>query len=531
MVKEKDSHVVLVLEHDVSDWKATEKRLKNHNITDYYEFDPQLDDLEGCKKWVKSADLNKYSIVFLDVFFWSEWDKIHEQSSKDEAYDLLRIIRERAPWLPVVAYTQHIDHGRLTYEMSRRHFDAIIPKKLIKSDSSFCLDLFDDIVKQATVTRQRLACVFDYLPLSTKTSPRSVPRRVPIELELDGDATSFLCEAIGEKRTQELLGTMFPLHRRLILREMKAGYSGNCTFRVEALGQQERFGRESYWFLKIGYDASELTEEVRAYREVQASGLHHGYYPPLLHAGVFVEPPLAAICYQLEPHCVTLLDFLLNSSTDSYNQLENIFDKLFSILFEISGHTPRENGLVNKHWFSINDIQNIVTRISNEVDVPVILQNDDVLGKLTDLPTKYKRGLIHGDLNASNILISSKDGFVYLIDFAHAKMAPIVLDAAKLEMDILLSFPLEQFSDETSSRALIEEKWQLGANLADSPLDIICRLIRTGITKKNSKISEEEWALACLHIALKYASYENQKSELRRLALKRAANIVTNLTS
>jgi len=158
---------ILFVEHDEQDWIGTLDRLDNFKIDMVFNIKSILGHLDLCISEIRKIDLDEFEAVFLDVYFWHDKEEFASNSAKDEAYQLLDILRSRAPWLPVIAYTQHLD-GKLTYEISRRQYDAIVPKQMIKRESSFSLQMFNHIVENAVKCRQKIANASDFIISSDK---------------------------------------------------------------------------------------------------------------------------------------------------------------------------------------------------------------------------------------------------------------------------------------------------------------------------------------------------------------------------
>ncbi len=190
--------------------------------------------------------------------------------------------------MPVIAFTQHLDQGKLTYEISKRHYDAIVPKKLIKKDTKFCVELFDEIVNNSINNRQSYANCCDYL--IDYIEKKEICDTNKFNIEMDDETQVFFYKHFNnEKKLKKYFGFIFPYHREVIIKKISDGFSGNQAFEVTAKSKETRFGTISFWFLKSGNKINELSDEIKAYREIQSSGIHHQYFPPILHNGVIAE--------------------------------------------------------------------------------------------------------------------------------------------------------------------------------------------------------------------------------------------------
>lgn len=443
---------------------------------------------------------------------------ITEHYNKDEAYILLEKIRQKAPWIPVIAYTQHLDQGKLTYEISKRSYDAILPKKFIKRDSSFCLELFDQIVETAISNRQSIINSYDYKFLNNKKNEIKLINE--LEIEADEKSLNFFNEHFSDSfKVNRFFYFNFPNHYRFIIRKLSDGFSGNQVFKIIAFSREQKFGKESYWFMKAGNKITELYWELNAYMDIKNAGLHHQYFPPLLHDGIIVQDSVGALVYQLEKDCTTLEKKLSDIHIDLYN---TTIKNLFLILKEIQMNNSFEIGLVKHHFIKKEKIISLYDKIKETNDISSILTNEENINKFMNIEVKYCKGLIHGDFHNRNIMVNTER--IYLIDFANADYKPVVFDAIKLELDTINAlYNLNKF-DKKLIFKLIQSKLFLNDTLADAH-EIYSNAIRKSLLNIYTNIDEKEWLIGNFVMSIKFASYNGISFEMKKMLLERAKNI------
>jgi CheY-like chemotaxis protein len=128
--------------------------------------------------------------------------------------------------------------------------------------------------------------------------------------------------------------------------------------------------------------------------------------------------------------------------------------------------------------------------------------------------TSYHAGVIHGDLNATNVLILDEDR-MRLIDFRHARVGPIAVDFAALETSVRLAGDLGSvidtglFSILDSERRAVKQPWRedTGKDAGAKPppywaevsnhIGRLCRKVT------EDKVSQREYWATCLLFALR----------------------------
>lgn len=128
--------------------------------------------------------------------------------------------------------------------------------------------------------------------------------------------------------------------------------------------------------------------------------------------------------------------------------------------------------------------------------------------------TSYHPGVIHGDLNATNVLVLDDDR-VRLIDFRHARIGPIAADFAAQEVSVRLAGDLAPLLNEgifqlvDRERRAVKQPWRSPAPeeaaAAQQPYwaqvsEHLGRLCR-GVT--DDKVSQREYWATCLLYALR----------------------------
>jgi len=126
----------------------------------------------------------------------------------------------------------------------------------------------------------------------------------------------------------------------------------------------------------------------------------------------------------------------------------------------------------------------------------------------------YDQSVVHGDLNASNVIVSSTNEIV-LIDFRHTERGPVTLDLAGLEASLRLTPQVWADVGEHAIRDLaIERKlwahdfsesddWWSGGPDAEPPYWARVSATLMGIAIRTMSVSRRQHAVTCLLYALR----------------------------
>jgi CheY-like chemotaxis protein len=160
-------------------------------------------------------------------------------------------------------------------------------------------------------------------------------------------------------------------------------------------------------------------------------------------------------------------------------------------------------------------------------DAKLELPTSKFLGSKVHTP--YHAGVIHGDLNATNVLILDED-HVRLIDFRHARVGPIATDFAALETSVRLAGDLDSVLETglisilDSERRAVKQPWREGAPQAAGAKpppywaqvsEHVGRLCRE-VTE--DKVAQREYWATCLLFALRIFR-PNSLGRARRMRL------------
>ena len=192
--------------------------------------------------------------------------------------------------------------------------------------------------------------------------------------------------------------------------------------------------------IKLSHSPAKLHKEVQAHTRMTRSGIEYARNVQLLWSGVLVENRTAGIVYQFAhgtKEAATLIE-------DDEKTIEDVCSRIGKILqdFYAKGTACRDlpaNVLVK--WgpeanFLLNAASAI--RTGDTADLLRALAANKPTRHLATSVT-FRQSLIHGDLHLGNVMLGDRD---VLIDYARSDVGPVVLDVARLAVDLLVRAPM-----------------------------------------------------------------------------------------
>jgi hypothetical protein len=240
----------------------------------------------GCRL-PHGQELDEVDLALVDLELFPPLEPVsYSQEDLRGGTEVLPYLRREAPWIPAIAYSR-------LFRPDSDHFLAIAcsfgfdghTTRGIFSSQGFTRRLWDGLLEHARLQRRR-AVVGEYF----QTTPDSIDLEVPYEAEtrLDDKFPSW----------RNVARATFFFSRKVVLEQLRGGWSGAEVLRAYVSQHPEDGGREGEWLWKVASSPSKLHREVQAHLQMVRSGLHFARIVPLLWHGVIIEDGIAAILYR-----------------------------------------------------------------------------------------------------------------------------------------------------------------------------------------------------------------------------------------
>jgi hypothetical protein len=374
----------------------------------------------------RNSELDKYDLALVDLELFPTKSSLYfEPDDLRGGTEVLPYLREEAPWLPVLAesrlYVKEAEHFLAV--AGSFGFDGHIPRGLFRK-GAIDRSLWESLISTAYDLRMK-AVIGDKLWRNRQ------------QLNIEASSEAELTLGALSRQWRELLSYVFCFNRKIVLDQLRGGFSGARVFRVYARSPFEHGGSEGEWLLKVSHSPSKLHQETQAHLNMLRGGLDFARMVPLLWPNVIVHRRVAAIAYQFA------------SGTEEASQLSDTKSNRKSLCKRLNPllkrfyRAPRSErsilGNLLSEWGPSSDtLRQIITLLPN-CEIKGVLKRaaaQQATGPLAE-SLEYRRCLIHGDLHLGNIMLGNSD---VLIDFARSADGPIAADAAKLVSDFLLRY-------------------------------------------------------------------------------------------
>lgn len=379
--------------------KYPDFRLKDYGLSDieYNEIDLILLDLELGKKVSNPPG---------DLF------------GKDR---ILPYLRNLARWIPVICLSGFLGSDRTVAKISTTGFDGLVSKNLFTSE--LFIPMWLGIENGARLNRIAALTGRGVIELQHSLKSTGDP--------IWGEIFEQQVDQIGKDEFVKLLSLLGLSEGRTTIDHIHQGFSGAVVARAYA----PRGSDTSCWLVKASQSPGKLDREIRRHREVFLDGVSRRLtVPPVWWAPIATKGG-AIIAYEFEQNSRTLLEEIRDSHIEIQVALESIRPALSSLYSGLSGAPIVPSHALRSYFKNLRSHEELP-----EKAIPNIFASktpNEALGQAVIL----KHGCQHGDLHASNILIS--DLGPALIDFAHylsraseSDMAAIpLIDLAKLACD------------------------------------------------------------------------------------------------
>jgi CheY-like chemotaxis protein len=333
-------------------------------------------------------------------------------------------LRSRAPWLPVIGYSQlfNSQHVQATLPSGGAFgFDAHLPRQFLVSDD-FTRAMWEQIL--ACAGRRRDEYV---LGIGSHGSPK-VHISSPLQKDLEDRYKVGL----------SLLKRCFHFAQQITVERLEPGYSGAAVYRVYSQGEGDVSAGEGQWVWKISDTPFRLHEECQRHQAMMRAGLDFARAVPVLWRGVLVQQRIGCIAYHFAKG--------YNSAPRACDEmgearvLRMIGHQLVGFYYSAGIQRRVVDKLVND-WFqwSLGEMGRVASNIGGAIDSEL---TSLLSGAGASVRCLWAR--VHGDLHLGNIMVNgdaARNNDVIFIDFARSNDGPVVLDLATLQVDLLIRYP------------------------------------------------------------------------------------------
>ena len=381
--------------------------------------------LVGCVL-PSAAEFDEFDVALVDLELSNhERGILYQPSDLAGGTEILPYLRSAAPWLPVIAESRLYEEeaGHFISVAGGFGFDGLWPQSLFRLNK---VKLIDQTFWNTTLDRARRLrqeAVVGILPAVDQLPAVEVAR---------GVAASF-----GEYAGafESITQTIFHFAGRVALQPLTPGYSGARVFRA-FVREHHGNAEANQWLLKVSRFPSKLNAEAQAHMGMMRAGLEFATGVPLLWRGVVTEGRLGAIAYKFAPGTTPAADVV-------HTDIARVSLQLTSLLqyFYRGAGASSEHAVLQQVLRQFGPSTSTLTTIRSQVAGPTAalfdaIMSDDENELAQVVPFTQTR--IHGDLHLGNVMLGDRP---VLIDFAHSRIGPIAVDAAKLVVDLLLRRP------------------------------------------------------------------------------------------
>lgn len=404
--------------------KALSRISVNNKIDFRSPIDPNIP--FGCSL-PSGKEFDRYDLALIDLeLFPTKASIYYEPGDLRGGTEVLPYLREEAPWLPVLAesrlYLKEAEHFLAL--AGSFGFDGHLPRDMFRK-GMIDKNMWDFFMQSASDLRKR----------SLVGEKVWQHRQIPT-IEASAEAEITLNSRTNDWKV--LIEYLFCFSRRVVLNQLRGGFSGADVFKTYVRSPFEDGGSEGEWLVKVSNSPWKLHQETQAHLTMLRRGIDFARMVPLLWNDVIVHDRTAAIAYQFATNTKEASEVL----EEGMSPVE-LCVRLNPMLKRFYRNTRKERSIIGKLVSEWGPTSEMLTRASaalsksqvKELTKHAALKHER--GALAE-DVEYQRCLIHGDLHLGNIMIGSQD---VLIDFARSDDGPIAIDAAKFISDLLLRMP------------------------------------------------------------------------------------------
>lgn len=469
-----DDKLTILLVDDMSGMEDQFKRLfRSIGITADIHFVQPRTKLEflGGAPIPRDQALECYDVALVDLEFFYPPDATLPEAKKHQGgTEALPVLRQEAPWLPVIAESRLIDGAspELIPIAASFGFDGLFPQTLLNPDAPFNRGVWDHMYRRAIFHRRVAAIGPTY-------DGESLAKNFTIS-----DADRATWEDHG-RTLETLLSISFHFARDIAITAVKPGLSGARVYRAVASGGDQQDTRPGYWLVKVSSSPWKLSREVARHLEMTRGG-EFAIAVPLLWRGVLVENRFGLIAYHFASGTVPAAEHSA-PLPDVMREVSALLSRFYPK--ELSRKPSNRDVVLRTFGPSPSDLARTLEKLPPSFRPFANAIVDDRDGTLAQ-PVEYQECRIHGDLHLGNIMLGDAP---VLIDFAWSRIGPIASDAARLAADLLVRHP------EWRERHL--PQWNAASKLASAlrPVADVFRLQQDDLQLFSDFLSLSLWEL------------------------------------
>lgn len=384
------------------------------------------EDFGGCRLPV-GREFDTVDLALIDLELFPPLESVfYTPEDLRGGTEILPYLRREAPWLPVIAYSKLFgqETARFVPIACGFGFDGHTTRGMFRQ-KWFDRDLWNSIVQRAGEQRRRAATGQQFDPaLSDQVEIEVGPA---VERRLDADIVGW----------RDAVKMAFFFARKVVLEDMKGGWSGALVMRAYARASHDDGGGEGQWMVKLSPSPHKLHKEVTAHLRMCRAGIKSARIVPLLWNGVLVHERIGLIAYQFARGSNEA-----TSLVDGGGKLVELGKELNGVLREFYHDSEVERdiagNLVSAAFVHRERLEKGLSEVNGDfadiLSAHLHGENDRVLGA----SVQYRRTLIHGDLHLGNVMLGDNK---VLVDFALSQPGPMAQDAARLIADVLVRAP------------------------------------------------------------------------------------------
>ncbi len=390
-----------------------------------------IETMFGLPELQRASFYEQFDLIFLDLELKGEIGKLKNKTTYDPddlqgGSLILPQIRNLAPWLPVIGFSQLLDNDSAYWlsVITSFGFDATISKSYFESNKRTTAD-WRNLFESVKHRRQAIARGLELSYSKAGTSIPIVDMNESLRKTFD-NANQF----------ESLVAGVFPFAKSISLQEISPGFSGARVFSALVKSSTETGARNGHWLLKISQEVAKLNAECQSHSEVYRRGVPFARTVPLIWPGIIVENGMAAIAYQFAENSTVGPSYLRK---EGFVKLLEKLRILLNSYYE-SGRTDESavlGALLQRTLPSSKKLEETAATMQSWILGQDYLRLVREVNTLTlDKHISFTSSLIHRDLHLSNVLLGERD---VIIDFALSAVGPLAFDYARIVVDTIIN--------------------------------------------------------------------------------------------
>lgn len=379
----------------------------------------------GCEM-PTPRELEQYDFALIDLELFPPTSSVeYQEGDLRGGTEVLPYLRKHAPWMPTLAVSRlFADRSDSFLALAGGFgFDAYLPQAVF-GPRGILKDEWEGILKRAQkLRRSSLLNTSDATPATSQS------------IQIDPNLSNTLTANIPEWR--RCIERLFYFADSIVLEEMTSGFSGAALLKAYVTVPKSDASFEGEWAAKLSLSPGKLHEETAAHLRLLRNGFPFTRMVPLLWPGVLVEERVGGIAYKFASGSHTAARELTLGTP--LGQFAKRVAGLLSVLYKSASARKGIAGEVLRPALNLRRLTDGLSLMAGSArkDTLIALANstaDPTVSKAVN----FRQGYVHGDLHCANIMFGPSD---VLIDFPYAGPGPLVVDAGRLLVDLLLRRP------------------------------------------------------------------------------------------